>query len=308
MPDETAADLIKYAGGFSAAFSGHSSVFVKRSDLTNHEIIDLPVQDLGRFKIQPRDILLVPSVASNIEPVKKVTIEGLVQKPGEYYVTDDENLSSLIERAGGYKKNAYEFGAGLFRENAINIEKQYSQQTYFDTIRFVISNIAQPGMSINSDTAKLLAEELRAGVHSGRVVTEFNLNQLAKHPSQDIVLQHNDRIVIPQIQKVIYLFGDFKQPSNVSYDPNLSLKEYIKMAGGTNKSAQKELIVIDPSGISQSYKLGLFASNKVQLYPGSIVYAPRDIAKLDGVRYAASVSPILSSLALSLASLNSINN
>ena len=30
--------------------------------------------------------------------------------------------------------------------------------------------------------------------------------------------------------------------------------------------------------------------------------------KLDGVRYAASVSPILSSLALSLASLNSINN
>ena len=308
LPDETAADLIKYAGGFSAAFSGYSSVFVKRSDLTNHEIIDLPVQDLGRFKIQPRDILLVPSVASNIEPVKKVTIEGLVQKPGEYYVTDDENLSSLIKRAGGYKKNAYEFGAGLFRENAINIEKQYSQQTYFDTIRFVISNIAQPGMSINSDTAKLLAEELRAGVHSGRVVTEFNLNQLAKHPSQDIVLQHNDRIVIPQIQKVIYLFGDFKQPSNLSYDPNLSLKDYIKMAGGTNKSAQKELIVIDPSGISQSYKLGLFASNKVDLYPGSIVYAPRDIAKLDGVRYAASVSPILSSLALSLASLNSINN
>ena len=71
LPDETAADLIKYAGGFSAAFSGYSSVFVKRSDLTNHEIIDLPVQDLGRFKIQPRDILLVPSVASNIEPVKK---------------------------------------------------------------------------------------------------------------------------------------------------------------------------------------------------------------------------------------------
>jgi protein involved in polysaccharide export with SLBB domain len=308
LPDETVADLIKYAGGFSASFSGYSSVFVKRSDLTNHEIIDLSVQDLETFKIQPRDILLVPSFASNTEPVKKVTIEGLVQKPGEYYVTDDENLSSLIKRAGGYKKNAYEFGAGLFRENAINIEKQYSQQTYFDTIRFVISNIAQPGMSINSDTAKLLAEELRAGVHSGRVVTEFNLNQLAKHPSQDIVLQHNDRIVIPQIQKVIYLFGDFKQPSNVSYDPNLSLKDYIKMAGGTNKSAQKELIVIDPSGISQSYKLGLFASNKVQLYPGSIVYAPRDIAKLDGVRYAASVSPILSSLALSLASLNSINN
>ena len=308
LPGETAADLIKYAGGFSAAFSGYTSVFIKRSDLTNHEIIDLPVQDLGAFKMQPRDILLTPSFASNIEPVKEVTIEGLVQKPGKYYVADDENLSSLIKRAGGYKKNAYEFGGGLFRQNVINAEQEYAQLTYFDTIKYVISNIAQPGMNINSDTAKLLAEELRAGVHAGRVVTEFNLNQLAENPSKDIVLQHNDRIVIPQIQKVVYLFGDFKKPSNVSYDPNSSLKDYIEMAGGTNKSAQKELIVIDPSGISQTYKLGLFATNKVDLYPGSIVYAPRDIAKIDGIRYAASVSPILSSLALSLASLNSINN
>ena len=308
LPGETAADLIKYAGGFSAASSGYTSVFIKRSDLTNHEIIDLPVQDLGAFKMQPRDILLTPSFASNIEPVKEVTIEGLVQKPGKYYVADDENLSSLIKRAGGYKKNAYEFGGGLFRQNAIHAEQEYAQLTYFDTIKYVISNIAQPGMNINSDTAKLLAEELRAGVHAGRVVTEFNLNQLAENPSKDIVLQHNDRIVIPQIQKVVYLFGDFKKPSNVSYDPNSSLKDYIEMAGGTNKSAQKELIVIDPSGISQTYKLGLFATNKVDLYPGSIVYAPRDIAKIDGIRYAASVSPILSSLALSLASLNSINN
>ena len=123
LPGETAADLIKYAGGFSAAFSGYTSVFIKRSDLANHEIIDLPVQDLGAFKMQPRDILLTPSFASNIEPVKEVTIEGLVQKPGKYYVADDENLSSLIKRAGGYKKNSYEFGGGLFRHNVINAEQ-----------------------------------------------------------------------------------------------------------------------------------------------------------------------------------------
>jgi hypothetical protein len=46
----------------------------------------------------------------------------------------------------------------------------------------------------------------------------------------------------------------------------------------------------------------------IDLYPGSIIYAPRDIGKLSGITYAAAVSPILSSLALSLASLNSISN
>jgi len=68
------------------------------------------------------------------------------------------------------------------------------------------------------------------------------------------------------------------------------------------------MIIIDPSGASKAYKMGFFANNKLDIYPGSIIYAPRDIAKVGGIRYAASVSPILSSLALSLASLNSIKD
>ena len=308
LPGETASDLIKYAGNFSSAFNGHNNVFVKRSDLSSHSIIDLPIENLGSFQMQSRDILLIPSFANILEPAKEVVIEGLVNRPGQYYVGENETLSDLIIRAGGYKENAYEFGGALYRKSIIDAEKEFAQLNYFETIKFIISNLAQPGMNINSDTARLLAEELRSGSHDGRIVTEFNLNHLSRDPSNDIVLEHKDRIVIPQMQKVVYLFGDFKKPSNVSYNPDSTIKDYIKMAGGLNKSAQKQMIVIDPSGSSQSYKMGLFASNKTEIYPGSIIYVPRDIAKIDGIRYAASVSPILSSLALSLASLNSIKD
>ena len=38
------------------------------------------------------------------------------------------------------------------------------------------------------------------------------------------------------------------------------------------------------------------------------VYKELDIGKIEGIRYAATVSPILSSLAISLASLNSISD
>ena len=308
LPGETAADLISFAGGFSSAFKGHQNIFIKRSDISSNRIIDLPVENIGLFPLEQRDILLIPSYSNILEPAKEVIIEGLVNRPGQYFVDQNETLSDLIKRAGGYKENAYEFGSALYRKSIIETEKEFAQLTYSETLKFIISNLAQPGMNINSEVVRLLAEELRAGVHNGRIITEFNLNQLSKHPSNDIVLEHMDRIVIPQMQKVVYLFGDFKNPSNLGYDPNSSIKDYINMAGGLNKSAQKEIVIIDPSGASQAYKIVLFASNKIDIYPGSIIYARRDIARIDGIRYAASVSPILSSLALSLASLNSIKD
>jgi len=308
LPGETVDDLIKYAGNFSASFDGYKSVFVKRNDLNSQQIIDLPVQDIKSFTIKARDVVLVPSYVNLDEPAKQVTLEGMVERPGTYYVGDTETLSELIIRAGGYKENAYEFGGALFRETALDTEEHFSKLTYSDTINFIIARLSQPGINITADFGKLLAEELRSRISTGRVVTEFSLNALRDNPSKDIILKHKDRIFIPPLEKVVYLFGDFKKPANLSYNPNLSIEEYIKDAGGPNDSAQKEIIVIDPSGASNVYTKALFASSNVEIYPGSIIYAPRDIGKIDGIRYAATISPILSSLAISLASLNSISD
>lgn len=308
LPGETVEDLIKYAGNFSASFQGYESIYIKRNDIGSQVLIDLPVNDISSFPVMARDIVLVPSFKNFLEPAKQVTLEGMVERPGTYFVGDSETLSDLIKRAGGYKDNAYEFGGALFRETAIDTEEHFSRLTYSDTIKFIIARLSQPGINITSDFAKLLSEELRATISMGRVVTEFNLNKLRENPSKDLILKHKDRIVIPPLEKVVYLFGDFKKPTNLSYDPNLNIKDYIKNAGGVNDSSQKEIIVIDPSGVSNVYSKGLFTSSNVEIYPGSIIYAPRDIGKIEGIRYAATISPILSSLAISLASLNSISD
>ena len=284
------------------------TIFIQRNQLESKEIIDVSVNNIDNFEMQSRDMMLVPSYANILEPAKQVLIEGYVERPGKYFVKENERLSSVIKRAGGYKENAYEFGGALFRQQALDIEQQFAQLSYYDTINFIISNIAQPGISASPDVIALLTEELRARQSTGRVITEFHMNKLSADPSLDVILNDKDRIVIPPLQKVIYLFGDFKKPVNIGFNPDLSIKDYITMAGGLNDSAQKELIVIDPSGKSSLYKKGLFTSNKVDLYPGSVIYAPRDISKVDGIRYAASISPILSSLAISLASLNSISD
>ena len=232
-----------------------------------------------------------------------------MKNPGSYFITEGETLSNVIKRAGGYTSDAYIYGAALFREDALNKQMQYAQLNYSDTVNFIISNIGRPGASVNSSSLDLLAEELRSQTPNGRIITDFDYDKIS-NGENDIRLMNNDRIVIPSVQKVVYAFGDFRNPSNVKYDPKLSVSDYIKLSGGLKESSYKEIVVIDPDGRANIYNSSSFNlfDKDIDLYPGSIIYAPRDIGKLTGVQYASTVAPILSSLAISLASLNSISD
>ncbi len=309
LPGESVINGITFAGGFSSGFTGFDSVSLARVDLESSKIEKINLDDMNNVALKPRDSVLVPSYINSFEPMRKVLIEGMVKRPGEYFINEDETLSSLIDRAGGYKDNAYSYGGALFRKTAQDKEKTYAQMNYADTVNYIVSNIGKPNRSVDSSALDLLAEELRAQSHNGRVVTNFERSKIEKDLSNDIKLQNNDRIVIPRLEKVVYLFGDFKNPSNLAYEPKLSVNDYIKNVGGVKDSAYNEILVIDPDGFTHVHKLkSLMFNDSIDIYPGSIIYAPRDIGKLSGVMYASAVSPILSSLALSLASLNSISD
>tara|TARA_B100000989_G_scaffold68734_1_gene47896 strand:- start:3836 stop:5665 length:1830 start_codon:yes stop_codon:yes gene_type:complete len=309
LESETAADVINYASGFSEHYSGFSSISVNRMSPSKSEIIEVPENKLAEFALQPRDSIQVPSYKNEIKTAKRVEIQGMVNRPGEYVIGENEKLSDIIVKAGGYKENAYLYGSALFRNEALDKEKLFAQLNYSDTVNYIISNIGKTNAEISSSVLDLLAEELRSRSYEGRVVTDFNLNNLKANPSLDIKLFDKDKIVIPEIQKVVYLFGDFRKPSNYIYDPALDPKDYIKLAGGLKDSAYDEILVIDPDGKTHIF-ISSFLSigNSVEIFPGSIIYAQRDIGKLSGLSYASAVSPILSSLAISLASLNSITN
>ena len=309
LESETAADLINYASGFSEHYSGFSSISVNRMSPSKSEIIEVPENRLAEFALQPRDSIQVPSYKNEIKTAKRVEIQGMVNRPGEYVIGENEKLSDIIVKAGGYKENAYLYGSALFRNEALDKEKLFAQLNYSDTVNYIISNIGKTNAEISSSVLDLLAEELRSRSYEGRVITDFNLNNLKANPSLDIKLFDKDKIVIPEIQKVVYLFGDFRKPSNYIYDPALDPKDYIKLAGGLKDSAYDEILVIDPDGKTHIFVSSFLSiGNSVEIFPGSIIYAQRDIGKLSGLSYASAVSPILSSLAISLASLNSITN
>ena len=308
LPGESAYDLITYASGFSEYYSGFSGVIISRFTTNESKLVDVQEVDLKNFILQPRDSIQVPSYKNEIQPVRKVLISGMVNRPGEYVLGPDERLSDLIQKAGGYKENAYLYGSALFRSEALDKEKLFAQLNYSDTVNYIISNVGKSN-SISTSVVDLLAEELRSRSYEGRVITDFNLNNLKSNPSLDIKLFHDDKIVIPEMQKVVYLFGDFRKPSNYLYDPALSPKDYIKMAGGLKDSAYDEILVIDPDGKTHIYQSSFLPHRQsAEIYPGSIIYAQRNIGKLSGISYASAIAPVLSSLAISLASLNSISD
>jgi len=303
-------NLIEYAGGFREGFYGYNKIAVRRTSIDRALTLEVSIDEISDFKLQHRDIVSVPFYENQFEKIKSVIIEGMVNKPGEYFINDGEKLSSVIKRAGGYKEKAYVFGGMLLRDDALEKEQLYAEKVYSDTINFLVSSIAKPGTSFDSSAVQLLIEELKSQNFTGRIITEFDLDQISENSALDLLLQDKDRIIIPQIQKVVYLFGDLNAPTILNYNSDYGINDYIRLAGGIKDSATNDLLVINPDGISQQINrsFSLFNRSQVDIYPGSIIYVPRDIGQLSGIYYASTVAPVLSSLAISLASLNSIKD
>jgi hypothetical protein len=86
------------------------------------------------------------------------------------------------------------------------------------------------------------------------------------------------------------------------------VSDYVEQAGGFSKFSDKSLLIIDPNGTANEIKpmfLGKYISDH-EIYPGTVILATREVGKVRGLNYATTVAPVISSLAISLASLNSI--
>lgn len=307
LPRETIYDAIKFAGDISPYFIGEDILL---SRFVDGQIIEqkISIRDSAKTNLKPRDSITLPFYSSYQEPVKTVQILGMVANPGTFNISDGERLSSIIKRAGGYKRSAYPYGSSLFRESAKDLESNFNERIYRDTLNFIVSNPQEVGAT--SGSLSLLLEELKNYRPKGRVVAEFELSRIENNVSLDAVVEDGDIIRVPPLLNQVYLFGEFNQPGSTQYNSELNLHQYIKNAGGLKDTSTKHLVIIDPDGKTHLYKLSFFRpfQENIQIYPGSVVYASRDIGRIEGLKFAATFAPILSSLAISLASLNSINN
>ena len=307
---ESLKDIVRYAQGLSSSSTNQLLYTSRQTNERNGITSMLAPNDLEGISPQNGDYLFAPLFEPRPNPIRTVTLTGEVTNPGKYSIAPGETLSSVLKRAGGYTEVAYPFGGTLIRENTKKIESKINERIYTDMIKFVASS-ANAAQVASNESFALILNEFKKAEPIGRVTAEFNISKLTSNQELDLPLEDDDQINIPQYNSEVYVLGEVLNPGARLYKPNSAGRDYINISGGLGTYAEKnKTIVIHPNGdaflLSDNYLN--FISSNVDIYPGTIIYVPREIGRLEGVNYAATIAPIFSSLALSLASLNSIND
>ncbi len=307
---ESAFDMIRYAGGLIPGVT--ENIIIERKTNGSKRVVEVSIDDLQNFNVINGDDIKVPSYASASNPIHTVELSGEVMLPGKYTIGDGETLTSVIDRAAGYTNNAYAFGGVLTRETAKEIEREINERIYQDMIKFIATSAnAKEIVSGGGNTLPLILSEFKNVQPVGRVTAEFDLTRLKINKDLDTKLQDGDHIHIPAYSQEIYVLGEVLTPGARLYDPNAKAKDYINKSGGLGiYGDKKRIVIIAPNGDSYLWEDSLFGfqDSKFDIIPGTVIYIPREIGKMNGLNYASAIAPIFSSLALSLASLNSINN
>ena len=301
---EKIADLIKFAGGLKKEVNNNSLKLVRFED-NKFNTYDISFDEANDLQIKNLD-----SIYAFKENIGTVTITGNVAYPGKYSVSSSDKILDLIERSGGYTDPAYPFAGTLLRSSVIEVEKTFIEKAYRDLIKFIAGKPSQLGQG--GQGLAYLLEEIKNHEPIGRVITEFDIGNLKDFPQDNIYLNHGDKIHIPTYSSNVFVFGEVGNPGSVAYRDNKTLKDFIKSSGGTTRyAAEDNIFIVSPN--CETTKVHISGLKRLlkqdyEIYPGSVIYVPRDVGKIEGINLYATAAPIFSSLALSIASLNSINN
>ena len=301
--DEDYSDLFAYGNGFSAS-ADINSLRVERLNKEEVEFINISeVNDLSSIKPVAGDRLNVRSYIR-----KSVTISGAVKTPGTYIVARDDTLLSLIEKAEGYRDDAYPFGGILNNKRAEEINSDAVDKLYNTYVQKLIS---KGDALFASESLPFILEELKKSKISGRVMAEFDLDVIRATPRLDTNLDDGDSIIIPSKTQQIYIYGEVNNPGTIRYTPGQSIQKYLEFSGGVLDSADnKNIYVVHPNGelnrVSGTSRLSFLDSRgeDILIYPGSVIYIPRKVNSRDPAMVASIWAPIVSALALSITSLS----
>ena len=187
------------------------------------------------FKLQPYDIISV-RMSPSYRPQQSVIVTGEVNFPG-YYVVEKSTvrLSDIFERAGGVTGDAYIKGAVLSR--------MLTEEEYQRALAARILAAAEAGVDTSS---------IEMPRRNERYTISIDIEKALENPDSfyDVVLSNNDSIAVPKFNSTVRISGAVLFPTVVTYDPSMSIRQYIKMAGGFAKGAirsQKYIVFMNGS-------------------------------------------------------------
>ena len=288
----SAAQLVRLAGGLKR------SAYTQEADLTRYVVEQgnqvegehvnvLIAKALGGepdtdVRLRPGDVLTVRQISGWDDIGATVQVAGEVVHPGTYGIEGGERLSSILERAGGFRSDAYSYGAILERAQVRELE----EKSRADLIR----EIQQEGTSLKSTIDDPVSKEaslmqwrdtlnkLQNAPPAGRQVIHVsaNIKQWANTPA-DIQVRAGDVLFIPKRPNFVMVNGAVYNQTAITFKPGKSAAWYLQRAGGpTNMADKKSIFVVRADGTVSGGKGGLFTGGALDaaLQPGDMVVVP----------------------------------
>jgi polysaccharide export outer membrane protein len=312
--------LVKAAGGFTdAAYTQAGEL--SRVNLSNPEIaeiISIPFSIKGDESVSELELKSLDRVSFRAIPefreTRKITLQGEVKFPGDYYFEQGELLGSVIQRAGGFTDFAHIEASFFTRESLKVIERQEIQRLKrLLNEQILVGNLEDfsvDSVVINQqlDVQRQAIQELESAEAVGRLV--IPLRDIMAMRANDILLEEGDRLIVPKFRQEVTILGEVHRPVSYLFDPRLSIGDYLEKSGGIKDDADlNALYIVKASGEIIVPKRNLFKfigpSEKIQ--PGDTIVVPldTDLLAVDGIPLISEVSKIIYQIALGAAALKS---
>lgn len=280
---ETLEDLLAYAGGPNQLADPERVILYRLADRDTVGSRELARGQLVLSPAEGGDILQVLAKGSLARPIEKqsvlVRLEGEVQRPGNYFVAPGTSVGEVVRLAGGFTSRAFVYGT-VFSRATVREQQRESFRAAVEQLEQMVNAAALTGYASQSQpdreaqlaSARALLQRMRSAEPDGRLV--MDITPTATALPETVVLENNDRIIVPPRVDTVGVFGAVYRPASFLLEPARTgkVKDYLESAGGVQRSADKGAIfVVHANGAVETKRRG--ALNATAL-PGDVLFVP----------------------------------
>ncbi len=272
----TVAKVLFLAGGFEQE-ALTSKVIVSRKVEDESQLATVSIlsarrdfwndAELENYTLQPGDVVTVSRNPYYRDQVY-VSCEGEFKVPGVYPMSSrQQTLSDIYTQAGGSTVYGSVEGSLIIRQRRMQLSAKVTERLKAK----VLNELYQ------EDTlSQRRVEELVRDSFEFDTIVIGGGNRKFESTAKSFYLQPGDRFIIPTIESTVRIIGEVYNPNVIMFDRQLSMKDYVMMAGGATESARmRNVFVVYQNGRSAKtrHPLGLFRLQP-KIRPGCQIIVP----------------------------------
>ena len=310
--DASPKDLINAAGGLTdLAYADAIELRRQTLDYLSYstELIELNASnsnlEMVSTKLKPLDHLTVRKHSTQ-QQLKKINLTGEFIFPGEYVISQGESIVSVIERAGGFTKNAFINGS-VYLKKDVKLSEIKRLKEYSDLIKrnYSASSLTQESMSsLDVGQFESILSMLESVEPTGRVAIDLSADNLV-----EFVVSDGDSLHIPIKTSSITVVGEVNVNNSLEYREEYTIDDYLRLSGGLTKRADEDsLYIVKANGSTMVLDKSSFRifGRRPDIRPGDTIVVPVNIQYKDSLQNWTEITQLIYQSMVSIAAVKGL--